>query len=363
VPLVAALHAHARAHGAHAGPVVAPDHRLIRPPGAAGPVDPDALRDAGIALVPYTVNDPARMAELLDRGVRGMITDRPDLVMALLRSGAAPARRLLDGDGLLDPEVFDLQGHRGAAHLRPGNTLPAMEAALDALVTTLETDVRLTRDGALVLVHDPRLTDAAYRRPGGGPLRPADRVPAESLTLAQIRARVTADVMADAPAGAGDGAPSPVAEAVAAARGLPGPHAVPTLDDLVAFVDAYAAHHARRAGTDPDAARRARNARRVRLLLEIKVDGPAPGGRAATPAPAADVVRAVAHAVTGAALAGRVRVQCFDLATTLLVHRWCPGVPTAYLFGMPPVTPRAARPARGGPHGARDRRPGRPHAR
>ena len=39
---------------------------------------------------------------------------------------------------------FDLQGHRGARGLKPENTLPSFEAALDVGVTTLETDLHLT---------------------------------------------------------------------------------------------------------------------------------------------------------------------------------------------------------------------------
>ena len=42
---------------------------------------------------------------------------------------------------------FDLQGHRGARGLKPENTLPAFEVALDLGVTSIETDVHLTRDG------------------------------------------------------------------------------------------------------------------------------------------------------------------------------------------------------------------------
>ena len=45
-------------------------------------------------------------------------------------------------------------GHRGAAGLAPENTLDAMEAGIEAGADILEFDVRLTKDGVLVLVHD-----------------------------------------------------------------------------------------------------------------------------------------------------------------------------------------------------------------
>jgi glycerophosphoryl diester phosphodiesterase len=35
-------------------------------------------RALGLKLIPWTVNDPAQMAQLLDLGVDGIITDYPD---------------------------------------------------------------------------------------------------------------------------------------------------------------------------------------------------------------------------------------------------------------------------------------------
>src|SRR3954463_7881973 len=52
---------------------------------------------------------------------------------------------------------LEVQGHRGARGLRPENTLPSFEAALDAGANSLETDVHLTADGIPVLIHDPPL--------------------------------------------------------------------------------------------------------------------------------------------------------------------------------------------------------------
>jgi len=64
-------------------------------------------------------------------------------------------------------QSFDLQGHRGARGLAPENTLAAFRKALEIGVTTIETDLALTRDGVLVLAHDPRLNPDLSRGPDG----------------------------------------------------------------------------------------------------------------------------------------------------------------------------------------------------
>lgn len=48
-------------------------------------------------------------------------------------------------------------GHRGARHLAPENTIAALKAALKHHVDEIEIDVRVTRDGHVVLAHDPVL--------------------------------------------------------------------------------------------------------------------------------------------------------------------------------------------------------------
>src|SRR5688572_10569032 len=53
--------------------------------------------------------------------------------------------------------AFDAQGHRGARGLLPENTLPAFQRALELGVTTLELDCGLTKDGVVVVSHDPLL--------------------------------------------------------------------------------------------------------------------------------------------------------------------------------------------------------------
>jgi len=91
------------------------------------------------------------------------------------RSSPAGARRLQSlgllflcaGCALPAADAIDLQGHRGARGLAPENTLAAFRTALSIGVTTLEADLALTRDGVLVLSHEPRLARTLTRGPDG----------------------------------------------------------------------------------------------------------------------------------------------------------------------------------------------------
>lgn len=56
------------------------------------------------------------------------------------------------------PPQLALVAHRGASALAPENTLAAFRRALDYGVAAIESDVRLTRDGHVVLCHDDNLT-------------------------------------------------------------------------------------------------------------------------------------------------------------------------------------------------------------
>jgi len=56
---------------------------------------------------------------------------------------------------LLHPGPPLVIGHRGAAAVRPENTLPSFRHALDLGVDAIEFDVRVTGDGIAVVHHDP----------------------------------------------------------------------------------------------------------------------------------------------------------------------------------------------------------------
>ena len=80
---------------------------------------------------------------------------------------------------------FDVQGHRGARGLAPENTLAAFERALSLGVTTIETDVAITRDGVAVISHDPFLNPDLVRAPGGAWLTTRGP-PIHALTFAEL---------------------------------------------------------------------------------------------------------------------------------------------------------------------------------
>ncbi|MFP6710166.1 MAG: glycerophosphodiester phosphodiesterase family protein [Rhodospirillales bacterium] len=92
--------------------------------------------------------------------------------------------------GFLSMEVmaqdFDVQGHRGARGLAPENTLAAFARALTIGVSTLELDVGVSREGTVIVTHNPRLEPDITRRSDGTWLTatgPAIR----TLSLEEIR--------------------------------------------------------------------------------------------------------------------------------------------------------------------------------
>ena len=365
-----ALAGHALAHappGQARGPVFSPHHLLLadgdtqtvvetraQPPAGSGLlpasseiIDVALLRRAGHAVIPWTVNEAARMTSLLALGVDGMISDRPDRLAQVLRS--------YDGDhdgqpdfvlpsGLFDRRRFDAQGHRGARDLRPENTLPAMEAALDALMTTLETDTGITQDGALVLSHDPHVQAQTCRRSDGKPYAVADERLIKDSSLAQLQRDFVCDRLFRGPQQSNELGLSPVAVAFAREVGLPHPYAMPSLQQLFDFVAAYVRYYRSGPGaTHPEAARRAENASQVHFNIETKLNPRRDlAGRTVGPEVFAD---SLAGLIERNRLAERALIQSFDYRTLLRVQSQHPGIRTAALlgdfprFGGPPGTP------------------------
>lgn len=59
-------------------------------------------------------------------------------------------------------DYVDVQAHRGGAGLKPENSIEAMKNALDLGVNTLEFDLHVSKDGQVVVSHDPYLKSGGY---------------------------------------------------------------------------------------------------------------------------------------------------------------------------------------------------------
>lgn len=80
------------------------------------------------------------------------------LFLLLFMTGSAAAQYI---------PKFDLQGHRGARGLMPENTIPAFLEALNKGVTTLELDVVITKDGKVLVSHEPYMSSEMCLTPSG----------------------------------------------------------------------------------------------------------------------------------------------------------------------------------------------------
>ena len=366
VRIMNAVRAHARLHGSSKTPVFSPYNVMLKYEGsdpnahyARGDSTPAGLTEAasdvfdiasiqaaGYPIVTWTVNDEARMSELLAQGVDGIISDRPDLLYAAVSAfdadGDGTPGDYLDADGLIDPAKFDAQGHRGARNLRPENTLPAMEAALDNLMGTLETDAGLTSDNVPVLNHDPYINPSKCRRADGTDYTEAHQVLVKDLTAADIQAQFLCDKVFRGDPQTNDITQSPVSVIFAEDNSI-APYAMPTLEQLLDFVDFYVDYYRNDAGSiHPDAAKRAANAERVRFNIETKLNprsdqdshGNVHKDRTAGPDAFAD---AIAGIIIARDLSARADIQSFDFRTLLRVQETQPDIRTVYLFGDFPI--------------------------
>jgi glycerophosphoryl diester phosphodiesterase len=192
-------------------------------------------------------------------------------------------------------QCLDLQGHRGARGKFPENTLPAFQYALTQGVTTLETDLVMTRDQTLMVGHDPVLNPDLVRDASGQWLS-APTPSVFSLTTDQVR---QFDVGRIRPGSRMAGL-WPEQQAIDQTR-------MPLLAELLGLV--------------------ARAPYRVELNIETKLS---PLDPTQSPAPAV-FAQAVVEAIRWSGMMDRTIVQSFDWRTLLEVKRMAPGVRTACL--------------------------------
>jgi len=192
--------------------------------------------------------------------------------------------------------TFDLQGHRGARGLAPENTLVAFDRALAIGVTTLELDTGLTKDGVVVITHDPTL-NPAITRDAEGRWIDAPGPAITSLTLAELQRYDVGRLKPD----------------TAYARNFPEQQAadgtrIPTLAALFERVKAL-------------------GDRRVRFNIETKLT---PMAEQSAPLPEA-FAKAVLDVIHQHGMGRRVTLQSFDWRTLQAMNRLAPEIPTVCL--------------------------------
>jgi glycerophosphoryl diester phosphodiesterase len=215
----------------------------------------------------------------------------------------------------LGERLFDLQGHRGARGLWPENTLGGFERALALGVNTLELDCAMTRDGVVVISHDPQLNPDHTRDDSGRFLAQ----PGPLIAAVDYAELARYDVGRIRPGTAYERA-YPQQQALDGER-------IPRLADLYALIDD-------------------RGDRAVWLNVEVKIFPLQPE---LTPAPEA-FARALLAVVTASGMATRTTIQCFDWRLLNCVHRLAPDIATGALtdqqgeddtvqFGQPAPSP------------------------
>jgi glycerophosphoryl diester phosphodiesterase len=190
---------------------------------------------------------------------------------------------------------FDLEGHRGTRGLAPENTLAAFRKALEIGVTTLETDMTVTKDDVIVISHDPFLNPDIVRHPDGHWLTEKGP-PIRTLTLSELRRY---DIGRVNPSSA-------YAKQLPEQRPADGER-FPTLAEVFALAKA--------------------SGKPARLNIETKIT---PTSGTDTPDPPT-FARLVVDAVRAAGMTERVTVQSFDWRTLREVKRLAPEIETSCL--------------------------------
>jgi glycerophosphoryl diester phosphodiesterase len=323
VELMKAAQSHARAHHDVNVPTYSPNDRLI-----VDSADVRAIKDAGFPTIPWTVNSPQRMQELFDAGVDGIISDRPDLLRELVLKNKDARGGLLDENGVLRRDRFDAQAHRGGRDLRPESTLPAFENGLDNLVTTLETDVAVSKDGIGVLSHEPYVNPQTCRSANGKALDDSPQILFKDITIADLHARFVCDKVFRGDQQKNDLALSPVSVAFVKKNGITSAYVHPTVQMLFDFLAFYSEYYTKGAGSaHADAWRRALNSERVRFNLETKIDPRFPD-RTVGPEKFVEVLAGV---IEKNAMHDRADIQSFDFRTLKIVQEKHPNIRTVYL--------------------------------
>lgn len=193
---------------------------------------------------------------------------------------------------------LDIQGHRGARSVRPENTIPAFQYAIDVGVDTLELDTVVTKDNVVVLHHDLYLNPVICRTAKGGKI--SGKIAVRNVTLADLKKYDCGSVV-------NPRFPRQVT--------FPGT-AIPTLEEVFIFVKGYGQG----------------NAAKVKFNIETKSDPKQPGLQ---PEPAV-FAKLILDLAKKHKLDDRITIQSFDHRTLQAAKKISPNTPRAALFEYRP---------------------------
>jgi glycerophosphoryl diester phosphodiesterase len=198
------------------------------------------------------------------------------LLLAAAGANAAPVKAPL------------VHGHRGTRGMRPENTLPAFTEALRVGADVLELDMDVTKDGVIVVSHEPRVTPERCLAPDGKAMEKA--IPIHTLTLEELKKYDCGAL------------PNPKFPRQVLVPGTP----MPTLDEVFTLAET---------STDPAAAQ-------VQFNIETKIF---PAEPELTPSPA-EFARLVMDVVKKHHMEKRVILQSFDVRTLKEIKKLDPAV-------------------------------------
>jgi glycerophosphoryl diester phosphodiesterase len=197
------------------------------------------------------------------------------------------------------PEV---QGHRGTRGWAPENTLPAFAKALEFGVDVLELDTGITKDGVVVISHDPCLNADFVRDASGSWIQPTSK----DNKYGKCIVDVTFDELQQYDVGRIKPG-TDYAKRYVTQQPVDGTR-IPTLAALFAMV--------KQSGNT-----------RVKFNIETKLS---PMARAETVGPQVFVEKLLA-VIRDNGMVGRVTIQSFDWRTLQISQRLVPEIPTVYL--------------------------------
>ena len=195
-----------------------------------------------------------------------------------------------------DKAAFDIEAHRGGRALFPENTLQSFANALTMGVNTLELDIGVTKDAAIVVSHERKLNPDLARGPDGAYIAPPG-IPFVQISLDEVKKYDVGQIRP----GSAYAAQFPDQHAVPGTR-------IPTLIEVFDLV--------RKSG-DQD----------VRFNIETKID---PNHPDESPDPQR-FVSLLLDLLQQQKFSDRVMVQSFDWRTLQLVQKQAPNIPTVYL--------------------------------